>query len=53
MYLTFRAAGPSQTVKYQIDLSNNIDANGKVDENDHPQGYSGDAIMTARDAVRC
>ena len=44
MYLTFRTTDPSQTVKYQIDLSNNVDAYGKVDEKDHPQGYSGDAM---------
>ena len=44
MYLTFRTTDPSQTVEYQIDLSNNVDAYGKVDEKDHPQGYSGDAL---------
>lgn len=44
MYLTFRTTDPSQTVKYQIDLSNNVDAYGKVDEKDHPKGYSGDAL---------
>lgn len=44
MHLTFRTADPSQMVRYQIDLSNNIDANGEVDEKDHPQGYSGDAL---------
>jgi len=44
MYLTFRTTDPSQTVKYQIDLSDNVDAYGKVDEKDHPQGYSGDAL---------
>ncbi|MBD1391001.1 polysaccharide lyase family 7 protein [Neiella sp. HB171785] len=41
MYLTFTAEG-HPTVEYAIDLSNNIDANGKVDEKDHPQGYTGD-----------
>ncbi len=41
MYLTF--THPSKnTVKYQIDLSNNIDAYGNVDEKDHPKGYAGD-----------
>ena len=44
MYLTFRTADPSQTVTYQIDLSNNVDAYGKVDEKDNPRGYSGDAM---------
>ena len=44
MYLTFRTADPSQTVTYQIDLSNNVDAYGKVDEKDNPHGYSGDAM---------
>ncbi|MGB5631092.1 MAG: polysaccharide lyase family 7 protein [Woeseiaceae bacterium] len=44
MYLTFRTADPAQTVKYQIDLSNNVDANGNVDDKDNPGGYSGDAM---------
>ncbi|MEO0424233.1 MAG: polysaccharide lyase family 7 protein [Pseudomonadota bacterium] len=44
MYLTFRTADPSRTVTYQIDLSNNVDAYGKVDEKDNPKGYSGDAL---------
>lgn len=44
MYLTFRTADPSQTVTHQIDLSNNIDAHGKVDEKDNPNGYSGDTL---------
>ncbi len=44
MYLTFRTHDPSQTVTYEIDLSNNVDANGDVDENDNPNGYSGDAF---------
>ncbi|MEL6446592.1 MAG: polysaccharide lyase family 7 protein [Pseudomonadota bacterium] len=44
MYLTFRTADPARTVTYEIDLSNNVDANGRVDEKDHPQGYSGDAL---------
>lgn len=44
MYLTFRTADPTKTVNYQIDLSNNVDANGNVDEKDHPKGYSGDAL---------
>lgn len=44
MYLTFRTADPTQTVKYQIDLSNNVDAHGNVDEKDNPEGYSGDSF---------
>jgi poly(beta-D-mannuronate) lyase len=44
MYLTFRTADPTKTVTYEIDLSNNADAYGKVDEKDHPKGYSGDAL---------
>ena len=44
MYLTFRTVDPTQTVTYQIDLSNNVDAYGKVDEKDNPRGYSGDAM---------
>ncbi|MBV1909609.1 MAG: polysaccharide lyase family 7 protein [Kangiellaceae bacterium] len=44
MYLTFRTSDPSKMVKYQIDLSNNVDAYGKVDEKDNPLGYSGDAL---------
>jgi poly(beta-D-mannuronate) lyase len=38
MYLTFTAKGHPE-VKYQIDLSNNIDAYGKVDPLDNPKGY--------------
>jgi len=44
MYLTFRTRDPSRTVTYEIDLSNNIDANGNVDEKDNPNGYAGDAF---------
>jgi len=44
MYLTFRTTDPSQTVKYKIDLSNNVDANGGVDEKDNPKGYTGDSM---------
>ncbi|MEM9386907.1 MAG: polysaccharide lyase family 7 protein [Pseudomonadota bacterium] len=44
MHLTFRTADPSQTVTYKIDLSNNVDAYGEVDEKDNPKGYSGDAL---------
>ncbi|MCU4674012.1 polysaccharide lyase family 7 protein [Catenovulum sp. 2E275] len=41
MHLTFSAKG-KPTVKYEIDLSNNIDAYGNVDELDNPYGYTGD-----------
>lgn len=44
MYLTFRTADPSKTVTYEVDLSNNVDPYGKVDEKDNPHGYSGDAM---------
>jgi len=44
MYLTFRTTDPSQTVQYEVDLSNNVDAYGNVDEKDNPGGYSGDAM---------
>lgn len=44
MYLTFRTTDPAQTVTYEIDLSDNVDAYGKVDKKDHPKGYSGDAL---------
>ena len=44
MYLTFRTHDPSQTVTYEIDLSNNVDAYGNVDEKDNPDGYAGDAF---------
>lgn len=41
MYLTFESEN-HETVKYEIDLANNIDANGNVDSKDHAQGYTGD-----------
>lgn len=41
MHLEFSHA-TKPTVRYQIDLSNNVDAYGKVDELDHPAGYTGD-----------
>ncbi|OUS69836.1 polysaccharide lyase family 7 protein [Pseudoalteromonas sp. A601] len=41
MHLTFTAPG-KPTVEYSIDLSNNVDANGKVDKYDHPLGYLAD-----------
>lgn len=43
MYLTFTSENQS-TVNYEIDLSNNVDAYGKVDEKDNPKGYSGDQL---------
>jgi poly(beta-D-mannuronate) lyase len=42
MYLTFRTARHGK-VNYEINLANNVDAYGKVDELDHPKGYVGDA----------
>ena len=42
MYLTFKSAR-QETVTYEINLANNIDANGNVDALDHPNGYTGDA----------
>lgn len=44
MYLTFRTTDPSETVHYRIDLSDNVDAHGQVDDKDNPHGYSGDAL---------
>lgn len=41
MYLTFTAEGHPE-VKYEIDLANNVDAYGKVDELDNPGGYAKD-----------
>lgn len=41
MHLLFTSPGRDD-VTYQIDLSNNVDAYGKVDEKDHPKGYTGD-----------
>lgn len=42
MYLTF-TTDRHETVNYAIDLTNNVDAYGKVDERDHPNGYTGEA----------
>ncbi|AWB66660.1 polysaccharide lyase family 7 protein [Saccharobesus litoralis] len=39
MHLEFSAKG-KPTVKYSIDLTNNVDAYGKVDELDNPHGYT-------------
>ncbi len=41
MHLEFTAEG-KPTVKYSINLANNVDAYGKVDELDHPRGYMAD-----------
>ncbi len=43
MYLTFSSPN-HETVKYEINLANNVDAYGKVDPKDHPYGYLGDAM---------
>lgn len=42
MYLTFTTAR-HKPVTYEINLADNVDANGKVDKYDHPNGYTGDA----------
>lgn len=44
MYLTFRTTDPTRTVRYEINLSDNVDAYGRVDEKDNPKGYSNDAL---------
>ncbi|TXR54327.1 polysaccharide lyase family 7 protein [Reinekea thalattae] len=41
MYLTF-SAPKKETVKYAIDLANNVDPYGEVDELDNPRGYAED-----------
>jgi hypothetical protein len=41
MNLTFKTA-KHDTIKYTVDLSTNIDPNGKVDEKDFAQGYAQD-----------
>ena len=43
MHLTFENARQG-TVNYSIDLSNNIDAYGNVDEKDNPRGYTMDQL---------
>jgi len=43
MYLTFESAKQG-TVKYEIDLSNNVDAYGNVDAKDNSGGYTGDQM---------
>jgi len=44
MYLTFRTTDPARTVRYEINLSDNVDAYGRVDEKDNPRGYADDAL---------
>jgi hypothetical protein len=39
MYLTFEAEG-HDTVKYEINLANAVDAYGELDKFDHPYGYT-------------
>jgi len=43
MHLTFTAAG-KPTVKYSINVANNIDANGNVDPLDNQYSYGGDTL---------
>ncbi|MEP3891473.1 MAG: polysaccharide lyase family 7 protein [Hellea sp.] len=43
MHLTFESAG-KPTVKHQINLANNRDANGKIDPLDNPYSYGGDSL---------
>ncbi|QHJ13014.1 Alginate lyase [Paraglaciecola mesophila] len=42
MYLTFTSERLG-TKQFEINLANNVDANGQVDILDHPNGYTGDA----------
>ncbi|MGY0564193.1 MAG: polysaccharide lyase family 7 protein [Paraglaciecola chathamensis] len=42
MYLTFTSERLG-TKHFEINLANNVDANGQVDKLDHPNGYTGDA----------
>jgi len=43
MSLTFETAA-HEPVSFNIDLSNNVDAYGKVDPKDNPLGYTGDSM---------
>ncbi|MDP5031259.1 MAG: polysaccharide lyase family 7 protein [Paraglaciecola sp.] len=43
MYLTFTTARHGK-VNFEINLADNIDANGMVDKFDHPAGYTGDVL---------
>lgn len=42
MHLEFSTAG-KPTVKYKINLADNVDANGKIDSKDNSKGYAGDS----------
>lgn len=42
MHLTFTTARHKE-VTYKINLADNINANGRLDQYDHPSGYSGDS----------
>ena len=42
MALEFSTAG-KPTVKFSINLADNVDASGVVDAKDNPKGYAGDA----------
>ena len=44
MYLTFSAHN-HPTVNHQINLADNIDANGRVDGHDDPVGYKNDWLF--------
>ena len=43
MRITFENARHGKVV-HEVDLSNNVDVNGKVDALDHPNGYTGDYL---------
>ena len=43
MHLTFSAPG-KETMHYSINLANNVDANGNVDELDNKYSYGGDSL---------
>lgn len=43
MYLTFSNKRHG-TVNFEINLADNVDANGDIDALDHPAGYSGDVL---------
>lgn len=43
MYLVFESESQG-TVRHQINLANNVDANGNIDSADHPRGYADEPI---------
>ena len=43
MYLVFESENKG-TVRHEINLADNVDANGNVDTADHPLGYAGDPL---------